>query len=816
MTTNIEITANAAKAIKELRRTGEEFDKLGDKAEESGDKTESSFAKVVNIMGGPVKAAAIAAGAAVAGLAVATLKLADRGELVGSVAEGFERLGGQAATIDDAAKRTLGLVNSFELMELANKGLVAGLPDINKNFGDIAEAGARLANTLGKDTKATIEQLTQAIATGRQQQLQQLGVMVDARAEVAKYAAANKIAVADVDELTKKQILQKAALEEVRNVNKTVADVTLSVSNANIVFKNKLRDSIDQVAIAINSNETLQKAIQIVGEALLKLVNFIGSAVIKSLDFLDREVKKVTTGFAVAAKVAQQIKDGEFYGLSLATQEVAIDMKAAAVEAAKLAKAQAAAGESARASMKYEEDFSASLDKTGESAKKAAKEIEIYQSQVALGPGGDPSQASFIDDFFAGFGPELGGALKGVGESFIGSAFDALLSGGSFDQSLTELGGGIGGALGEAAGIPFAGQLGASIGQSLGLIGESTESTGKAIGDLFGKAFALPTGGLSLALGDSLGDAIAHAFGGNTNAEANARDGFIDFMNNAIDGANLQFLIDDKLQELDFNISGGRKAFNDGGLFATAFEGLEDSAVAAFTGVGNAFNQLLDTGEDIGAQLGAIFADNLGGDLNNLQLLLQSSGVSAEQMGDSLREAFLEGNLTAIETLDGLRAVEDIMKKGIPGATGAIDKAFDNLVKGAGTGRQAADAVVDVFAEAKEIGIDSLGALEQRLIDLGTPAQQVEQFMEAIAETGIRSIDEGLNQSLDQTIQIFADLESQNFEFLGGIDDGIAKVEKVISKLDDIPNEITKRVNFDVRVTGDDIPAGIVDTPGLN
>lgn len=792
----IEIEADVARAIKSIDDLRDQVEELTEEFRES-DRGIGSFAESMISINGVINLAQQGFALAKSAISQFGAVLQEAGEVEG-ISRGFENLQKSVGafgseTITALRENTRGLVSDFQLMEAANNAVLLGVDDGSGKFAEMAEAAVKLGQAAGRTATEAINDLTVGIGRGSKQILDNLGVVVDANKAYQKFADANGLLADKLTDSQKKAAFQAEAFEQITNKASKLPEIVESGATEFTRFNTVLDNARAELVSVISENEDLQAGIANLTRALrdidiAEIANLIALLGGHLFD-LTADLVEVT---GKVIEFGRSLKDFVIDPYTKIKRLLAGDdpIQNAASSAAEATNAVGAAGlggamfelaSSARLATEASAEQRAEMARVAAQADKTKKKIKEYYSENVLGPGNYEGQLEFDKiQFDQSLEKQLGEAFNEV----IVGALDLALNGGDSG----DYGSLFGGAGGQALGTYFGGPIGGQIGQQIGS-----------------------------KLGSEIFSSISDAFGGNKDEQANARESFESFIREALDANNLQLVIDGQLQELDFTISGGRKAFSgeDGGLFSTAFEGLEDSAVAAFTGVGNAFNELLNTGEDIGAQLGAIFADNLGGDLNNLQLLLQSSGVSAEQMGDSLREAFLEGNLSAIETLDGLRAVEDIMKKGIPGATGAIDKAFDNLVKGAGTGRQAADAVVDVFAEAKEVGIDSLGALEQRLIDLGTPAQQVEQFMEAIAETGIRSIDEGLNQSLDQTIQILADLESQNFEFLGGLDEGIARVDKVINRLDEIPNEITKRVNFDVRVTGDQIPAGIIDTPGL-
>src|SRR5205085_2140163 len=98
-----------------------------------------------------------------------------------------------------------------------------------------------------------------------------------------------------------------------------------------------------------------------------------------------------------------------------------------------------------------------------------------------------------------------------------------------------------------------------------------------------------------------------------------------------------------------------------------------------FNAVGAAFEQLLGVADDIGGQIGAILANNIGGNLENLQILVQTTGKSFEDLGNAIFDSFFNGNLSITELYANLIAVQDLTTVGIPGAVGAVDQAFQNF-----------------------------------------------------------------------------------------------------------------------------------------
>ena len=203
-----------------------------------------------------------------------------------------------------------------------------------------------------------------------------------------------------------------------------------------------------------------------------------------------------------------------------------------------------------------------------------------------------------------------------------------------------------------------------------------------------------------------LGNIVESIFGGE-DAGTTARKAADKFFADAFDANRLQVIIDGQLKEISDlvfkgdSLFGGEVDFTDG-TFSNFLASLPGEAQAAFNGVGLAFEDLLGIGQDVGGQLAAVFANNVGGSLNNLQLLVQSTGKSFEELRGFVVEAFLDGKISALEAQTALNGLAQVAQKGIPDAIGATVQAFDNL-KAAGVkgGRALIDALQDIGFEAK-------------------------------------------------------------------------------------------------------------------
>lgn len=389
-----------------------------------------------------------------------------------------------------------------------------------------------------------------------------------------------------------------------------------------------------------------------------------------------------------------------------------------------------------------------------------------------------------INEFFSEMGIESG-------DKFVDALGRSLTEGLRGRELSAELAGGLAEAFG----------MGAGVGESIAGIGKDTPSSieggATAIGGILGGMVGGAEGAkLGAQVGDFLGGIISMGFGQDKNAEANARGEFSKFITNVLDEKELQLVIDGQLQKLNFGITGGRNAFDPDAQGKTladyAFAGMSADAVSAFTSIGVAMDALLNTGENLGSQFGAILADNVG-NLNNLQILIGRLGLSAEEMGEAVKDAWLMGDLSAQEALVSLQKIQQVTTQGIPDGLGLTTQAFDNLTQSAGAGELVLDALGDLAVEAGEKGIGSLEALKQELIASGKDASKVNAAFDAIAQAGITSLEALKDVSVDTALQISASLE-QAPDFFA---ERVAKLEEIQQKLNQIESkEVDIKFNF--------------------
>jgi len=302
----------AAGLYVELRALVSKFSSDMDSAVKKVTDVEKGITKVFKNIERVTQAALVIGGVvAVKKFADSLTALAEKGEVAESIADGFKRLGGSSSEIEEARKSVLGMVDSFDLMKIANEGLVRGIPQFNENFSEIAELGARLANTLGKDTKGAIEEVTQALATASEKQLRNVGIIIDADKAYQNYAEQIGVSADQLSKAQKLEARQLAAMEQLTPAIERQAEVTDSVANAHDAFKAALSEATKEMGIAVNNNDELREAWRTLEEQIKKVdwneigenIAALGGMVLKFAAEAIPAVQSFFNEFTVGAKV---------------------------------------------------------------------------------------------------------------------------------------------------------------------------------------------------------------------------------------------------------------------------------------------------------------------------------------------------------------------------------------------------------------------------------------------------------------------------------------------------------------------------------
>jgi hypothetical protein len=313
-------------------------------------------------------------------------------------------------------------------------------------------------------------------------------------------------------------------------------------------------------------------------------------------------------------------------------------------------------------------------------------------------------------------------------------------------------------------------------------------------------------------LGEKAAEAIFDglaSFFGDRNEQGKVRDSLDAFFGELLKDNPALVIFQDRLKQIfDLDFLRGSNAFTDG-TFDDTLQGLSASAIATFDGIALAFSTFVEGATDQATQLSAILANNLGGSLNNLQLFVESTGLSFEKLREQVVEAFLDGKLTADQTLNSLQNIQLIAEKGIPGALGAVDQAFNNLrAAGEKGGRALVDALQDIGVEARELGLKDFASLARVIQDkTGASADEVQKLFDALAAAGITSIDQLEKATVEQLLPAISSLSKADFPF----EEAAQSVQGLIEQVNELPDRIEKKIVFNVETRADRNSQQLID-----
>ena len=431
----------------------------------------------------------------------------------------------------------------------------------------------------------------------------------------------------------------------------------------------------------------------------------------------------------------------------------------------------------------------------------AQEKLEELRKSAEAGNG---SLGSLLGINLDGFGKEVGGQLGQSITSAIGEGLSSILNG-DF-QGLKGVGSSLAGSFGTAIGAKF-GPLGSAIGGAI-----SEKIFDKVFSDLsnIGKSKLGTARGISTILGGSFNTELLRpilngVFG--ESASTTARKQVDKFFADILKPANLSLVINGQLKKVsDLVFSGNQK----GGLFSS----LPEATQSAFSTVGQAFEGLLGIGTDVSTSLGNVFANNLGGSLNNLQILIATSGQSFETLKESVIDSFNTQKLSFLEAETALQGIRKVAEKGIPDGIGLTIEAFQNLenagVKG---GAVSVDALKDLGSEAKELGLKTIPDLANNLQKSGRlNADSIKLLFDALSKYGVRSLEELENVSDETAIGILANLQANKFSF----NEQAKSIKELNEELAKIPEKVERTLKFNVQVNATKEDRALIANSGID
>lgn len=732
----IQVRLEADKAIqglKQLEQQAANVDKKFGKASDGADDFASSL-KGVGLSSAALSAAIVGIGGTVIAISAKLIKM---GDALGDVQGAFEQASKQAGVLSSTLLSNLNAasknaVSNMELMSAASRGLQFKIPA--EQLADLAYAAQRFADSQGKDFIEVYQQLIQAVNTGRISTLAQFGVLENGRLVVDKFTDAQR-----------KQIEASRGVQDIlESLQKDFIDTTASIGamiNESVVLISVLKGIEGVAHIAADAIQSLKNVLPDVasgalsatlsalpGGNLLKGPLQTLSAQVTTLQALNKwlnnttestdKADKSTIKFGHDAKAAGKNIKNDLGGAledfdsklnDIFGQETFPSLREAITKAFQDV---AANGGDIKASIKkIGEIFLNGVVNPDEFKKRIAiilKETQSVQDEIVdvskAGQGaGDAlsnSVAAGLDDSTQ----QLLDAAQTVTNIFAEIQNGSFFSKGNFASSGSQVGGLVGSIFGDSA-------------------------TGSQIGGILGS--------------------VAELFTSESGAGTQARKDADRFFADVFDANRLAIVVGDQVKQIGDLVFkgdtpfGGDSQFSDGS-FDNFLGGLGAGVQASFKGVGAAFEELLGIADDASGQIAAVLANNVGGELNNLQLLVQATGKSFDDLHNAIVESFLDGTLSIEEAHSALVGLQQVMEVGIPGQLGAIDQAFRNFqatIADGHAGRAFADSLRDIGAEAIQLGVHTFPDLANRLVSVfGFSTTQVAAFFEALRVAGITSL----------------------------------------------------------------------------
>lgn len=185
----IKVEVQADQAALALQRIADNTDKMAasmDRAAASTTKAESKFTTFNQALQGVTGAFNLAFRAY-----TALAEQLERADKIDDVSEAFKELTAKAGLtadvfLDRLSAATGKTVSNLDLMIAANKALQKGLDP--KTFDEVVAAAKRYADATGIEAREAIDLFTQAIASGREQQLGQLGLLKDGIVKLKEFS----------------------------------------------------------------------------------------------------------------------------------------------------------------------------------------------------------------------------------------------------------------------------------------------------------------------------------------------------------------------------------------------------------------------------------------------------------------------------------------------------------------------------------------------------------------------------------------------------------------------------------------------------
>jgi hypothetical protein len=833
--------------------------------------------------------------------------LAGEGDKLGAIADNFKALGGSSGAIKKAQEAVLGTVNAFDLMQAANEGMLRGIPNLNEKFADLAKYANQFADATGQDTVPVLNQLIEAIGSGKAEALKKFGFELGEAGSKAENSALAfeqlTTRIAEMGELgesvTQGQEAFAAAIEEARgqiaiaiNDNQDLARVYNDLANEIkkidwVSVGNDVASMISTIASALPNLQSVADKISQIAQVIRlatgngttkDIYNNYGGKLQQEITALEGQIKvlELQGSRGINSPAARWLDsklntniagdtNKEIQSLREAIKQKQNDLKVAIdlIEKDQLMASNPGApfplnkplgwndNKAQRNAINFEKRLGEEKEKGASKAadnegKERLKALEEYNDeQMRLNAQAidaefqarkaqSESWVATFEDLFsgsilglspifaqiaAGFADDIGEALGGLFGSgggsgnggglldFLGSNLSTADAHGAGIQGPGLENGSFGGSTGSGGATLAAIQQGAQVAfqifQSLRGAREidaennNASGTGAALGQIV----------LGGQFGAEIGKAIGGMFGrGPQNRETQSRHSFANYMEDRLREMGGLTVRDGNggSSRLTNFMEGSSGRFNDG-KWADTLNSQTKEVSRTFSGLGEAFKEILGITEDVGAQIGFLLGENLKFNIDNARMLVKRLGLSFEEIEKQLVETGLKGERTWLEIESDIQGVAEAFKPGLA-AVGAFGQAMDNLLGSGARGFEAVQSIRDIAVEAAEAGIKNFEQLRVELLKTFDPAT-VDAFFKALQQRGVTSIGE-LMQLSDRTAGgIVADMQALGVKFT----DTGKKIGDSISSNTASTDANTRALNANTKAQGGKAPSDPVD-----
>lgn len=225
-------TTSAAKLERETRQYTQsllEAEKAAGKAASGTEKTTSGLSGVSSILSSGVAKWGLY-GAAVAGAGAALVEAGQKSVQLGAARSALEKYtastGGADAAVEKLRAATRGLVSDYELTVSMNKAVTSGVVKTADEYAVLAEAAMKLGAAHGRDLAGSVTEVTEALATGSTEVLNNIGIILKAEQSYELYA--QKIGKS-VDALTDQEKSQAFAVIGMQKVIETADRLNVKI-----------------------------------------------------------------------------------------------------------------------------------------------------------------------------------------------------------------------------------------------------------------------------------------------------------------------------------------------------------------------------------------------------------------------------------------------------------------------------------------------------------------------------------------------------------------------------------------------------------